>query len=299
MGSKSAFLAGHLILSEEATDDILDHRAELMEEIEGLEAEIHELYGIKDTPQQIELCKKELESFEEKKKDIEAGIKAFYEEEYQKTKASLDNEKKKLQGRNEKYKKTAEEMKGEIKALQVEKKDLEESIHLLAADIEQIKKDVVNTEGERDAILEKTNVLLEEVEVAQAELEDDRKFVNESLVVQNNDKKLFKVEVEGFEKEKLMTMRTLTESLEQADKREKELDLRTERDRENVDTQKAECKVSRREIEAIGEKQETERNELRALRAVMDKREEVLSKREEDLDTNWTIFEREKNNGKN
>lgn len=294
MGSKAAFLAGHLILSEEATEDMLDQKAELMEEIEGLHTEIHALYGIKNTPKQIELCKKELESFEEKKKDIEAAIKAFYEKEYQRVNASLDVQAKNLKGRNEKYEKTGEALRGEIKALHVEKKDLEESIHLLEADIEVIEKDVVNAGKERDETLEETSLLLGNVEEGQAELENDRKFLNEALVVQNNDKKLFKVEVESFEKEKLKTMRTLTESLELAEKRERELDLRTEKDRENVDIQKAECKVARREIEAIGEKQKTERDELRAWRLALDKREEVLSGREDDLDTNWTVFEQAK-----
>ena len=53
MGSRSAFLAGSLIFSEEATEDILDHRAELLDEIDRMQEEIQELYDVKNLPQQI------------------------------------------------------------------------------------------------------------------------------------------------------------------------------------------------------------------------------------------------------
>ena len=100
--------------------------------------------------------------------------------------------------------------------------------------------------------------------------------------------------MEDFDKEKEMSVRFLEEARKKVEGKEKELTSNLEKRREELDGQNAECKVARREIEAIGEHQEIERDVLRAWRSTLDKREEIVAKREEDLDTNWTLFERER-----
>ena len=294
MGSRSAFLAGGLLFSEETTEDILDHRAELTEEIEGLTDEVHRLFGIKNMPKQIGICRVELERLEVKKKVMETEIDNLYEEKKEQLIHSAEEEAKKFKDRNEKYRKTGEALKGEIKALHVEKKDIEESITLKRSGIKVLNAITTATKQEGDEILQNAETVLREAQEAKKEVEDDRKFVNEAIVVLNNKKKTFNEEIIDFDKEKASTVRILEEATKSHEKKEKELTSNLEKRREEIDKQNAECKVARREIEAIGEKQKTERDELRSWKLALDKREEVISKREEDLDTNWTLFERER-----
>ena len=294
MGSSSAFLAGGLLFSEETTEDILDHRAELTEEIEGLTDEVHRLFGIKNMPKQIGICRVELERLEVKKKVMETEIDNLYEEKKEQLTHCIEEEAKKFKGRNEKYRKAGEALRGEIKALHVEKKDIEESITLKQAELEKHEKNLLHAAKIEADILKNAKTILEEADDIKKEAESEKKAHKEVLLDLNSKQKTFNEKVMDFDKEKEATVIFLEEAKKSNEKKEKELTSNLEKRREEIDRQNAECKVSRREIEAIGEHQEIERDELRAWRLALDKREEVTTKREEDLDTNWTIFEQAK-----
>ena len=294
MGSRSAFLAGSLIFSEEATEDILDHRAELLDEIDRMQEEIQELYDVKNLPQQILLRQAELSSLEVKRIDRQAEIENLYEKKKQDLINSLYTEGKKLQGRNEKYKKTGEKLKGEIKALHIEKIDIEESITLKRTEVEAIDKGIARVEEEGAEILLKADILLKEADDIKKEVESEKIAHKEALLDLNSKKKAFDAEIIDFDKEKETTVIFLEEAKKNNEKKERELTSSIEKRRTELDNQNAECKIAGREIAAIGEHQKVEREELRAWRLTLDKREEVISKREEDLDTNWTMFERAK-----
>ena len=294
MGSRSAFLAGSLIFSEEATEDILDHRAELLDEIDRMQEEIQELYDVKNLPQQILLRQAELSSLEVKRIDRQAEIENLYEKKKQDLINSLYTEGKKLQGRNEKYKKTGEKLKGEIKALHIEKIDIEESITLKEAAIDVIDNDIIQAEKERDAIVEGAKVLLKQAQDVMQQAKNEKISQKEAFANLNKQKKALKEETEAFRVEKVDFARNLNANLDRDRKKLNELQSNLEKESEHNDRQKSEAAVARREIEAIGEHQKIEREELRAWRLTLDKREEVITKREEDLDTNWTIFEQSK-----
>jgi len=283
-----------LVLSGESNEEIDSWREELLDEIFSLKEERDALFGDVNLPEKIKGLKEELEGLKKKRGKLVGEIESLEISRIRETEVKMTGKLRKLSDREQKYFATIDILKKEIKMLAGERSQkvvdnekfdhlFRESVFVHNNEIESLKSRIADAKTELNSVLAEIKAERGRTEEERTALNEEIEKLRERTEAFNGDFKAFSEKKAAFEAETKAVRAEVDAQKADVGRLKKELADKIS----GIETLKAGYETKDIEIE-------NEKIELRAWRDRLEKKEAMVLRREEDLNTNWTVFEQSK-----
>ena len=288
-----------LVFSEETSEELLEWKGELLDEILDLKEKRDLLFRDVELPAYVDKLQGLVDTLKKKRSSLKDAISKLEQHKIEDYEVKIVGHLKGMADREELYKKSAIELKEEIKALASELKCIEKNISLMeeigktlreAQDVGMASYKSMEIEAE-----ESLNAINEKIALQNEVLANERKTFNEQVTTFEGRKESFDKEKEAFNIQKREGQDKLAADRTTFEAESKEID----RLRKDLESKTATTEAAGEQFKELMNDLETNKAELRSWRDRLDKREASLLEREKDLDTNWTMLVQEQEKAKN
>lgn len=283
-----------LVFNEETSEELLEWKGELLDEILDLKEQRDILFRDVELPAYVDKLENLVDNLKKKRSELQDDISRLEQHKIEDYEVKIVGHLQELADREELYKDSAIDLRNEIKTL--------------ASELKHIESDLIRIEGIGKTLREAQDVGMASYKSMEAEAEEtlnaikekialqsevilaERKTFNEQVATFESRKESFDEEREAFNTEKREGQDKLAAGRATLENSTKEVD----RLRKDLESKTATTEAAGEQFRELVADLETNKSELRSWRDRLDKREALLLQREGDLDTNWTVFTQEK-----
>jgi len=278
----------------EDSEELLEIKQDLLDEIFDLKESRDGLFGEVGLPEKIKSLEEDILDLKNRKNCLEREIEQLEIKKSEEVRIRIGGSLKKLIEREKRYRSSEETLKSDIKSLLDERKVSERDYEAYEKKHDGIKVILERELSELKALISDGRI---EIDTISRNIEIQRKIIEEERQNFNREVSKFKTDKDDLEA-KLVLFKTERRGLDELGCR-----LKAEIAAEKENNRKLELQLS--DKIAISEKShneykeksdalESEKLELRSWQKRLEKKESIILQREEDLNTNWTVFTREK-----